>query len=158
MYKDKDVYDKILDILKKRFGEVEDSIEYLFDFTDYYEQETGRNLNKKLLAFKELIDRNLLAEIKEWTNELENKFSAKGKRKINIDPGYITEHNVVLASAKEMPHRIYLSRGIFGDVVLIYRKKNKTFQDSEHTFPDYKTEKVKKFLIKVRGTYRKQKE
>ena len=154
MYKEKEILDKTIGMLKERFGVIESTLEYSFDFTDYYEEETGKELKKQLLIFKVLIDRELLADIKNWTNEIEGMFSEKDKRKINLDPGYLTMHNVVLASAKEMPHKIYIGKGMFGDVVLEY--KSKSFQHSNHTFPDFKSDKVKEFLNKARENYKKE--
>jgi len=154
MYKDRGVLNKTVEILKERFGDIESTLEYDFDFTDYYEEETGKELKKQILIFKNLIEREILAEIKNWANDTEDKLTESGKRKINLDPGYLTMHNVVLASAKEMPHKIYIGKGMFGDVVLEY--KNKSFQHSNHTFPDFRSDKVKDFLNKVRENYKKE--
>jgi hypothetical protein len=154
MYSDKEILDKTISILKERFGEIESELEYDFSFTDYYMPEMGENLKKKIIIFKNPIGRKLLAEIKNWTNELEDKESISQKRKINLDPGYLTVCNVVLASAKEMPHKVYIGEGMFGDVVLEF--KNKSFQHSGHTFPDYKSDIVKNFLNQARESYKKQ--
>lgn len=148
----KDTYEKALQLLKDRFGEIDNkSDEYNFDFTDYYEKETGNNLKKQIITFKELIDRDNLSEIKHFTNRIEDQLSENNKRKINLDPGYLTEHNIVLASAKELPHKISTGKGMFGDVVLEYRKGD--YQESRHTFPDFKTRLVKDFLLKIRKAY-----
>jgi hypothetical protein len=154
MYNDKELLSKIISILRERFGDIESELEYDFSFTDYYKPEMGENLKKKIIIFKNLIKREQLADIKNWTNGLEDRESINQKRKINLDPGYLTICNVVLASAKEMPHKIYISEGMFGDVVLEF--KNRSFQHSEHTFPDYKSDVVKNFLNKARETYKKQ--
>ena len=73
------------------------------------------------------------------------------KRIINLDPGYLTKHNVILATAKEMPHKVFIGQGMFGDVVLIYRKRS--YIISEHTFQDYQQDHVKQFLLKIRQKY-----
>ena len=36
------------------------------------------------------------------------------KRPVNLDPGYIEQAKVILASTKNFYHRIYLGGGIFG--------------------------------------------
>ena len=155
MFGKDDVIGKVEDILVDKFGPVENIIlTYPFSFTDYYEKETGKNLRKTLIAFKKLISRDALADIKAFTNKLEDRFAGKGKRKVNIDPGYLTMHNVVLASAKEMPHRVSIGKGMFADVVLTFRDNE--YHDSETTFPDYKMGAVKEFLASIRKTYSKQ--
>ncbi len=152
MYRDKEVFDGVVGTLSERFGEICcQSDDYAFDFTDYYEDESGKDLKKRIIVFEELVDRDELAEIKHFTNKIEDNLSEDGKRKINLDPGYMTEHNVVLASAKEMPHKVSIGRGMFGDVVLEYRKGD--YEDSRHTFPDYRTRLVRDFLVGVRKKY-----
>jgi hypothetical protein len=154
MYNDIFLLDKVIAALKQKFGEVDSELDYDFSFTDYYDAEMGSSIRKRLVVFRELMDRNILAGIKNWTNTLEDKESIYGKRKINLDPGYLTVCNVVLASAKEMPHKVYIGDGMFGDVVLEYR--NKSFQHSDHTFPDYRSDIVKNFLNKVRESCKRQ--
>jgi hypothetical protein len=167
MYNDDKTSINVLDDVKtklvEKYGKIESQIEYDFDFTDYYSTEMGSKLKKILFVFKDLIDREKLSEIKTYTNTIEDsccidpsskKTSLQG-RKINLDPGYLSMHNVVLASAKELPHKVYLNNGIFADVVLEF--KNKSFQSSAHTFPDYKTDIVISFLNMVRAKYKNDK-
>ena len=53
MYKDRKILDKSLDILKSIFGDIDlKSNEYKFDFTDYYKEEFGDNLKKRIISFK----------------------------------------------------------------------------------------------------------
>jgi len=157
IYKDNSVYKKTLNELKKQFGEIEtESFEYDFDeFTKYYENEMGKNLKKKFIVFKTLIPRQKITEIKLLTNSIEDKYSKNNKRLINLDPGYLTEFNLILPSAKERPHKIYLKKGIFADPIYIFRKSSCiTFQ---HTFPDFRTEKIQNFFLKIRKNYLKEK-
>ena len=55
---------------------------------------------------------------------------------MNIDPGYLTLFQLVLASAKPFSHRIYLDRGIWAEVTLLFR--DGTFETLPWTYPDYK--------------------
>jgi hypothetical protein len=153
IYKNKEIYNKVLKELTKKFGEIEkESFEYNFDeFTSYYKKEIGSNLTKKFIVFKKLIKRDKITDIKLFTNSIEEKYSRKGKRLINLDPGYLTEFNLILPSAKERPHKIYLKKGIFADLNYVF-KKNSCIVFT-HTFPDFKSEKVQKFFIEVRKDY-----
>ena len=153
MYKDRKILDKSLDILKSIFGDIDlKSNEYKFDFTDYYKEEFGDNLKKRIISFKKLIGRNRLADIKIKTISIEKELSFNGKRRINIDPGYLTLHNLVLASTKELPHRIFIGKGIFAESTLFF--KDKEYNGYIHTFKDYKKRAVKDFLIKARSLIR----
>jgi hypothetical protein len=43
-------------------------------------------------------------------------------RPLNLDPGYLTEAKLVLATTKDRNHRLYLDRGIFAEVTLCYQR------------------------------------
>jgi hypothetical protein len=111
-----------------------------FKYTSYYEKEMGSNLSRVFLLFKPLLLRELLSGIKLKTNSIEDSLSSGGKRVVNIDPGYISLENVVLATTKGYAHRIYLGYGIFADLTLIYR--NDTYKSLEWTYPDYGSEEI----------------
>jgi len=156
IYKDKETYNKVLQELKEEFGEIEtESFEYNFDeFTKYYEGEIGTGLKKKFIIFKNLISRDKITDIKLFTNSIEDKHSKEENRLINLDPGYLTQFSLILPSAKERPHKIYLDKGIFADPIYIFKKNSCiTFQ---HTFPDFKSEKIQQFFIETRKNYLKQ--
>ncbi|OIO75667.1 MAG: hypothetical protein AUJ85_02440 [Elusimicrobia bacterium CG1_02_37_114] len=120
-----------------------------FDFTDYYSEEMGGNLLRYWLGFERQILPGDISEIKVKTNEIEDTFgSINGKRKINIDPGYISSSTIVLTSTKNYSHRIYLDKGIYAEVTLIYEHGD--FKTLPWTYPDYKTDTAKQFFLKAR--------
>ncbi len=127
---------------------------YPFDYTGYYAGEMGAPLFRRMLVFKDLVDQDRLVQIKLETNGLEDKFSARGRRRVNIDPGLLTYERFVLATGKNYTHRIYLGKGIFADLTLVYRKGG--YQALDWTYPDYAGEPIKAFLEKVRTRYRRQ--
>ncbi|MDD5454842.1 MAG: DUF4416 family protein [Candidatus Ratteibacteria bacterium] len=141
--------------LEKKYGEIDfKSPVFGFDYTDYYRDEMGPDLKKKFMSFENLIKGEELSTIKTFTNALEKKYSVKGKRTINIDPGYINNCQLVLASTKNYYHRIYLGKGIFAEVTLFF--KEKTFQPLPWTYPDYKIGDSISIFNKIREIYRKQ--
>lgn len=151
MYSGEEVYKKAVEELVKKFGAIDcESEAFAFDFTDYYAEEMGQKLFKKFLSFRDLINREELADIKVFTNELEKKLSKEGKRQVNIDPGYVTAHNLVLATRKESQHRIYLRDGVFAEVTLALKKNGCIYFD--WTYPDYRTKLACDFLLKVRDS------
>lgn len=141
--------------LEKKYGEIDFKGE-IFDFghTDYYQQEMGLNLKKKFISFKNLIKAEQLGLIKISTNKLESKYAKGSKRRINIDPGYIDNSKLVLASTKNYYHRIYLGKGIYAEVTLFF--KGKSFQPLPWTYPDYKTDTSMDIFNGIREIYRKQ--
>lgn len=145
-------------LLEKQFGPIDLKSEVIpFDFTSYYEKKMGANISRKFLSFKELIGPQDISSIKIWTNELEGKFTHDKQygvaRPINLDPGYISHSKLILASTKDFYHRIYLKDGIYAEVTLFYQHEK--YKNLPWTFPDYQTEKYKKFFLKVRSIYAK---
>lgn len=124
---------------------------YPFSYTTYYEKEMGAPLYRRMLCFKPLIPQDRLPEIKRFTNDLEKEFTIDGKRRVNIDPGYVVHERFVLATGKNFTHRIYLSEGIFADLTLIYTQGK--FQRLPWTYPDYGDLPMIQFLKVVREKY-----
>ena len=128
-----------------------------FSFTDYYRQETGDQILRIFFSFERLIDAAQLPEIKRDTNALEETFSAGSttvRRPVNLDPGYIEHAKVVLASTKNFYHRMYLGRGIFGEITMHFR--NGGYEFFPWTYPDYKSADYQTFFLELRAAYRQQ--
>ncbi len=138
--------------LTKRFGEIDlVSPWYNFDFTDYYREEMGTGLSRRMMAFKELIDPGTLPEVKIHTCEIEQRLSHCGRRRVNIDPGYITAERFILATGKNFTHRVYLKDGVYADLTLIYTRK--AFQPLPWTYPDYREPDLIAYLTRARQKY-----
>lgn len=155
IFNDNDARLAVLDRLTRVFGEADfQSGTMPFTYTDYYEKEFGKNLKRSFISFKELIPSEALPRIKADTNKLEIKFSFKGKRKINIDPGYLTLAKFVLASTKDYAHRVYLGSGIYAEMTLLFKKDS--FQPWEWTYPDYRTREYIDIFNRIRTIYSQQ--
>ncbi|MDR3306118.1 MAG: DUF4416 family protein [Endomicrobium sp.] len=144
-----EIKQKSFDILKEKFGEIDLTSDAMpFDFSGYYNSEMGANLKRFWISFRKLISAADLAEIKVFTNSIEDSFAVDNKRKINIDPGYITPANVILATTKDYSHRIYLKKGIYGEVTAIYQKNG--YIKLPWSYPDYLSPVAVEFLLKAR--------
>ncbi len=122
-----------------------------FTYTDYYTAEMGAPLLRRFIALEQLLDPGELAGLKEWTNGLEADWSQKGKRPVNLDPGYLAAAKFVLASTKDYAHRIYLGRGIYAEVTLLYR--GGAFAPLPWTYPDYRSQAYHRALGQIRALY-----
>jgi hypothetical protein len=148
----KELFVPVTNLLTKEFGDIDLVSSWLpFDDTDYYENEMGTDLSRRLMAFKQLIDPEFLPEIKHKMIKIENEYSREGKRRINIDPGYLTHDRFVLATGKNYTHRIYIGSRIYADLTLTYQKGG--FQTLPWTYPDYAKDNIKLFLMQVRNKY-----
>ncbi|MEM9588981.1 MAG: DUF4416 family protein [Planctomycetota bacterium] len=153
-----------IDQLRQRWGRVAYQIDDLpFEAGGYYRDEMGSGLLKSLVSFGVSHRPDDLADWKVFTNQLELKSVAlhalaSGKkghgvapavtRPLNLDPGYITQAKLVLATTKDRDHRIYLRDGIFAEVTLSYRTGKWT--SHRWTYPDYQTEAVAEFSNRCR--------
>ncbi|MGH7491375.1 MAG: DUF4416 family protein [bacterium] len=122
-----------------------------FTFSSYYEEEMGRNLRKAFFLLDLLIDPSQLPAWKLRAMELEKQRAAAGKRTINLDPGYLDAPKLVLATAKNFAHRIYLGLGVYADVQLYV--KNGLFQTNPWTYPDYQLPAHLHFFAQGRKLY-----
>jgi len=123
--------------------------------TTYYEREMGPHLTRLYMAFDPLISLAALATVKHTTNRLETMWStARGQRRVNIDPGYLDLAKVVLASTKDHSHRLYIGDGIFAEVTLRYRQH--AWQPWEWTYPDYRLPATLAFFHQLRELYKAQ--
>jgi hypothetical protein len=127
-----------------------------FDHTDYYIKEMGPDLKRCFLSFINPVSPDHLAKIKLFTNRLEiQKGEIIGERicrVVNIDPGILSLSNVILATTKNRAHRIYLSKGIYAEITLIY-SKTKGWQPLSWTYPDYRIPSTFEFFCAMREKY-----
>ena len=142
-----------IDEMSARYGKIDTISQKIpFDLSAYYNN-IGENLYKVFFSFAEPIDRSMIAEIKIFTNGLENKLSSSCiTRKINIDPGYLTLSNVFLASCKEYYHRMYINKGVYLENEYYFTKGKFSFFD--WTYPDYKKKDYLDYFMMLRKKYR----
>lgn len=151
-----ELFEQACQQLVGRWGPVDiSSSVFAFDLTDYYNAEMGTGLLRKFVSFQSLVDPQCLAACKLFTNQLETSFAQRGQRRVNLDPGYLNECQLVLASTKNYAHRIYLGEGIYAELTLQYKRKG-GWQDLPWTYPDYRLAITKDFLAQVRQQYKQQ--
>ena len=140
------------DRLKRLYGPLEGPEKIMpFDYTDYYYEEFGKPLRRKLICFKKLINTEKFYRIKQATNRIEDRFRERGKRKVNIDPGYVTEAKLVLWTTKDYTHRIYIGRRIYAESTLFF--EDGTFKPWPWTYPDYASPELVSYFNEVRERY-----
>jgi hypothetical protein len=154
-------YDDALDWGRARcereFGAVVlESERFEHNETTYYERSMGAGLKKTFWAFERLVDPASLVEAKIKTNGWEVEYAAAASkpepRPLNLDPGYLTEAKLVLASTKDRDHRLYLDQGIYAENTLFYRSG--AWQLRPWTYPDYQRADYHLFFTRCRELLR----
>lgn len=128
-----------------------------FDQTRYYRQTMGERLVKRLVGFQQLVDPADLVQSKiqanAWESVIQTEHQPPPRRMVNIDPGYLSEAKVVLATMKDRDHRLYLGQGVFGEVTLYYQLPGR-WEGSRWTYPDYRQEAYHRFFDECRDYLR----
>lgn len=133
-------------------GLVADAGAVPFGAQEYYQKEMGCNLQKQMVSAAQPRDPGELADWKQTTNAWEETWMGSRdypeQRPLNLDPGYISQGKLVLASAKDRDHRIYLRDGIFAEVTLRYRRQG--WEPNAWTYRDYREEQLWQFADRCR--------
>jgi len=141
--------------LSEQWGRLDFASELLpFDHTTYYAAEMGAGLLRQIVTFEKLVDPAYLPDIKIATNALETRWLAAGRRRVNLDPGYVSLAKLVLATTKDHGHRLYLRDGIYAEVTLRFRDGH--FHPWEWTYPDYASPTYLALFDAIRAHYLQQ--
>jgi len=140
--------------LETHFGKIDIiSAAFPFNQTNYYESEMGPGLTRVFFSLEILTCPIELINLKKKSSELEKKWCRDEKRIINLDPGYLDAHKIVLSSFKFGGHKIALDNTIYADMVLSFSKHQ--FHPFDWTFPDFRSGIYFPFFQELRQQYLK---
>jgi len=155
LFTDEKLLAKATDLLKRKYGDIDfESDLFTFEVSDYYRLEMGWPIFRVFWSFEQLIDPKAIAAIKIECNEIEDQLAIDGKRKVNLDAGYLDYDKIVLASAKYNWQKIYLDLGIYADLTLRYEKGK--YVPFPWSFPDFKQGHYNQTLLRIREIYKQQ--
>jgi hypothetical protein len=132
------------------FADVPDSLP--FTWTTYYEKEMGPDLRRAFVCFSHLLeDPAGLSERKHQAHAIEEALSRAGNRRVNLDPGYLNSHQVIIATFKPFAHRIALGGGVFAHLEYLFKGGEPT--PLPWTYPDYRSEEYRAVFRRWRKMY-----
>jgi hypothetical protein len=115
----------------------------------------GENLMRHFFSFGQPVRRGDLAEIKLTCSKIEQRFADRLDdfhfRTVKVDPGILTPDNLVMSFCEELNHRIYIGRGVFAEMALIYARG--IFMRLPWTDPDYCHQEVIELVERVRAEF-----
>lgn len=143
-----------IDRLTERYGpSALESPVFEFTETTYYRDSMGDDLKKQFVGFETLIDPADLVDAKIATNQMEQDYidqhTDPEARPLNLDPGYISQAKLVLATTKDRDHRLYVAKGIYAEVTLFFRQKQ--WCGRSWTYPDYQRDDFQTFFTQCRN-------
>lgn len=124
---------------------------FAFDVTDYYAPEMGEGLQRVWLCFERLFGPETLPRYRRETGRIEAELGVGGRRRFNLDPGYLDHGKLVLASLKPAPDKIYMGHGVWAHTCLRYGAGRWAAPD--HSFPDFQDGRFDGFFSEARRLY-----
>jgi len=155
VYSDRDIAEQTIAWLEKTYSAIDSRTEpSAFSQTTYYDREMGTPLSRQFVSFTSLIEADGLPDIKIATNLWEKDHTRQGGgRRINLDPGFLSEANVIVATTKNHYHRIPLRDGIYAHMEYVFYKG--VLRVLEWTYPDFCSAAYMEFFTHLQHLYRK---
>lgn len=130
--------EKLVQKIEKLYGK---TIAFFPEFNPlaaYYSKEMGHEslLKRIFLVTATPFPREFLLTTKILSLDWEREWAENTKRMVNVDMGFISAENFVLATTKNYAHRVFLGQSIFAD--LTYQCIDGSFQTLPWTYPDFK--------------------
>ena len=125
-----------------------------FTYSSYYDAELGAGLSRCIVAFENLMQPGALVEAKWLAHGIEQALGAGGRRGVNVDMAYLDLYKLVLASFKGRGNKLYLDRGVWADMTLVYGQGR--FAPLPWSFPDFKAGVYNVELTAIRDLFKRQ--
>jgi len=155
IYRKDQAAEKAIAMLEEAIAPVDGSTAAIpFTMTDYYRDEMGEPLSRRFVSFSGLLDPQKLPGIKVAAMGMEEKLAEVEKRTVNLDPGYLSEANVIIATAKNHYHRVPLASGVYAHMEYVW--KDGRLQFLPWTYPDFKTAAYLEFFGHLRERFRQE--
>lgn len=156
IYSHLDAVADCLKLLEKQFGRIQcETIDIPYTDTEQYTEEMGTDLQRRFFSFEKEIKRDSLPEIKAALRKIESQLGDRVDdytfRTVNLDPGILTPENLVMASHREYNYRIYLGKGVFAALQLIWSRGQ--FTRLAWTNPDFYHDEAIDFFLRVRQSF-----
>jgi hypothetical protein len=141
--------EELLELWSRHYGDCEFMVPEFNPLIDYYAKEMSGKLGRFLVMSLKTFPRSQLLEAKLKGLEWENAFAQGGKRMVNVDIGFLSLENFLLATTKNYSHRIFIGADIFAD--LTFEFKQGQFRTLPWTYPDYQDPAKISFLTTARN-------
>lgn len=134
---------------ESQFGEGFSYIPKLNPLNEYYKKEMEGELSRVFFVTTLTYPREFLLSTKLLAIEWERKWSENDKRRVNIDIGFLSLENFLLATTKNYSHRIFLGQNIFSDLTYYFHQGE--LRTLPWTYPDYLDEDKREFFLWMRS-------
>lgn len=155
LWADETALDEAKAAMMRHWGPIDfEGRDHPFDRTDYYHDEMGTDLKRRLLAFERLVPPESLRQAKLACNRIEDELRRGEGRRVNLDIGYLDHAKIVLGSVKAAGQKIHLGDGVYADLAGRYRGGR--YVPFDWTFPDFEDGRYDRELDGIRSRYLRQ--
>ena len=110
----------------------------------YYEKEMGTHLSRIFFLTSKTFPREFLLASKLQAINWEKGWAPTEQRRVNVDIGFLSAENFLLATTKNYSHRVYIGQNIFADLTYHFHKG--AIEALPWTYPDYLDQEKKDFF------------
>ncbi|MFO1520392.1 MAG: DUF4416 family protein [bacterium] len=154
IYRDEPVRSDAKEFMMRRWGLIDyESDPVPFTSNDTLGEEMGTPLFRTFVSFARLVDPGEVALIKMACLGLEERFRYQGKRRVNLDPGYLDLYKIVLTSTRYSGPKIYHTAGIYLDNAALFVKDK--IQPFPWSYADFKNHFYDSDFLSIRALYQK---
>lgn len=132
------------DFWEEQYGKSFSLVPSINPLNPYYSKEMGQQLSRIFFLSTNSFPREYLLSTKLLSLSWEDKWKADDKRMVNVDIGFLSQENFLLATTKNYSHRVYLGQNIFSDLTYYFHQGE--LQTLPWTYPDYLDDQKKEFF------------
>ncbi len=155
IYRDEPVRNDAKEFMVRRWGKIDFESDFVpFTPPDKMAQEMGVPLFRTFVSFERLMDPGQIGLVKIGCIGLEERLRHQGKRRVNLDPGYLDSNKVLITTTHGGPAKIYHSTGIYLDMLLLFTKGK--CQALPWSLPEFKSQTYDDTFLKLHALYKDQ--
>ncbi len=155
IYREEPVRGEAKELMVRRWGKIDFESELLpFNPSDKLAEEMGVPLFRTFVSFENLIDPGQIGLVKIGCIGVEERLRHQGKRRINLDPGYIDSHKALITSTHPGPAKVYLASGVYLDMALLFPKGK--CQALPWSLPEFKAQAYDETFLSLLSRYKTQ--
>jgi hypothetical protein len=136
---------ELINLWESNFGPSFSLVPEINPLNSYYSKEMGPSLSRVFLLTSKDFPRESLLSSKLLAMKWEKDFAVDENRMVNVDTGFLSLENFLLATTKNYSHRVYVGRDIFADLTFYFHQGQ--LLSLPWTYPDFLDSQKKDFLL-----------
>ncbi len=151
-----DALAEALEKLERRFGRVQFETDAIpCSDAERFREEMGDRPQRRFFSFERMVARCSLIDVKAACDKIEPQFADEVDgfmfRTVNLNPGIMSEENLIMAGHRELNHCVYIGQGTYAEIALIYTRGQ--FVRLPWTNPDFYSDQAIDLFNRVRDCF-----